>query len=226
MFPEGPNVPSPGAWREFTANDIWLRVVTQVATVGGWGPVKAMMNDRPDLVRRLGYRRLCALPGRAAVRTSVWRVLRRAGVRYVARDETRCNKSNSLAKNLEVLRDHPGGPRGFVRAIASLQGPDLTRKRIEFVASRLHYVKNKGARDFLTTGLGLSRDSIAFDIRVLGSLRAIGIRIPKRVPADADAYAHFEQLLLKKLCRPLRLRGVDLDQLLFNHYAEIKKMRF
>jgi hypothetical protein len=50
--------------------------------------------------------------------------------------------------------------------------------KVVFVARHLSYIKNKGARDLLTTGFGLAKHHIALDIRILALLRQMGIDIP------------------------------------------------
>jgi len=57
----------------------------------------------------------------------------------------------------------------------------------------LGFIKSKGARDFLTTGFGLVQDCIAFDTRILGVLRRIGVPIPDGVLRDEARYEELEK---------------------------------
>ena len=107
-----------------------------------------------------------------------------------------------------------------------IAGPERDRRRIEFVAAHLHFLKSKGARDLLTTSFGLLRSGIAFDARVLGALRAIGVQVPRGVPQDEVRYAAFEADLIQQVCRPLRISGAALDQLLSLNYSAIKTQEF
>jgi hypothetical protein len=124
------------------------------------------------------------------------------------------------------LRDFNGGPTGLVRHITGINGRDKDRRRIAFVSDSLHFIKSKGARDLLTTSFGLLRSGIALDTRVLGALRVIGVQIPRGVPQHATRYAEFEAELLRQVCRPLRISGAELDQLLFVNYSAIRSLGF
>jgi hypothetical protein len=149
-------------------------------------------------------------------------VLRTIGARYAASEWRTCKKTKALIRNRNYLRTHPGGPRGFIRDVATLPGP--SREKVAFVAERLSYIKSKGARDFLTTGFGFIKDHIAFDTRVVGSLRHIGMTFPKNVTSHPGLYDDFERDLITQVCRPLGISGAQLDQLLFLHYKDIKNM--
>lgn len=124
-------------------------------------------------------------------------------------------------RNLAFLKSFPGGPRGFIAHVATLKGPSI--EKIDFVVKRLSFIKNKGARDLLTTGFGLVKDHIALDTRVVGALKHLGMRIPEGYASNPKIYARVENDLLKKLCEPLNMTGAELDQLLFYNYADIKK---
>ena len=113
-----------------------------------------------------------------------------------------------------------------MRHIVGITGRDKDRRRIEFVGGSLHFIKSKGARDLLTTSLGLLSGGIAFDARVLGALRTIGVHIPRGVPQNAGRYAEFEAVLLRQVCGPLGISGAELDQLLFVNYSAIKSLAF
>jgi len=65
-------------------------------------------------------------------------------------------------------------------------------------------------------GLGLVRNAIALDIRVVNILRRIGIDIPEGYATNAKLYAKIEKEILEKICIPLKLIGVQFDRLLFN----------
>ena len=149
-------------------------------------------------------------------------VLRTIGARYAGSEWRTCKKTKALIRNRNYLRDHPEGPRGFIKDVATL--PGSSRDKVAFVAARLSYIKNKGARDFLTTGFGFIKDHIAFDTRVVGSLRHIGLTFPENVTSHPGLYDEFERDLLTQVCRPLGISGAQLDQLLFLHYNDIKNM--
>ena len=224
-FPNQQSLPGPEHWQHLSANAVWHCVLRQVIAVGGAAPADKFM-ARVDLRRQMSYHRLCRLDGDAQVGRAISAVLREVGTRYARQDWRHCAKTTALRRNLGVLRTFDGGPTGFVRHIARINGRDKDRRRIAFVADFLHFIKNKGARDLLTTSFGLLRSGIAFDTRVLGALRTVGVQIPRGVPQSAVRYAEFEATLLRQVCRPLRISGAELDQLLFVNYSAIKSMEF
>lgn len=224
-FPTPPPIPGPQDWQRLSANAVWDCVFRQVVAVGGARPADTFM-QRDNIRRQVSYHRLCRLKEEAVVQQTISGVLREIGTRYARKDWRRCAKTTALGRNLLVLREFAGGPKGFIAHLAAINGTDTERERIRFVTDRLHFIKNKGARDLLTTSFGLLRNSIAFDARVLGALRVIGVPIPSGVPASAHCYAAFEADLVQQVCRPLRLTGAELDQLLFSNYAAIKTMAF
>ena len=95
-----------------------------------------------------------------------------------------------------------------------MEGED--QHKIEFVFANLGYSKNKGARDFLMSGFGIIRNSIAIDVRVQKALEHIGIDIDKKRLTDKLYYAEVECALLDHLCKPLGIEGADMDQLLYS----------
>lgn len=224
-FPHRASLPGPQHWQHLSANAVWHYVFRQVVAVGGATPADKFLH-RSDVRKLVSYHRLCRLDSDSQVRRTISGVLRDIGARYARQDWRHCAKTTALGRNLRVLQEFDGGPTGFVRHIAEINGRDKDRRRIEFVGGSLHFIKNKGARDLLTTSFGLLRNGIAFDARVLGALRAIGVHIPPGVPQNAKVYAAFEADLLHHVCRPLRISGAELDQLLFVNYSAIKSLDF
>jgi hypothetical protein len=135
-----------------------------------------------------------------------------------------CRKTGALVKNLVFLKKYAGGPKGFIRDVATLKGD--SQDKIAFVSKHLSYIKNKGARDFLTTGFGLVKDHIAFDSRVIGVLRHVGVSLPSGVTVDPVVYARAEQDLIRQVCVPLNLSGAEFDQMLFLNHKDIQRMAF
>ena len=86
-------------------------------------------------------------------------------------------------------------------------------ERVKAVASKLGYIKTKGARDLLIT-FGLCRDVIAFDQRLRRVVRAMGLEEPKNaaeyralenafreaVPAlSVSCLAHLDRILFQNV---------------------------
>jgi hypothetical protein len=214
-----PVLPSKDAWQDASNDDVWIRVVSQVVVVGNASPADKLWSQ--PIRKRIGWRSLTAL-SEAKAKKAIWSVLRDIGTRYCGKQSGSCRKTAALMRNLECLREFPNGPKGFLKEVATLNGSSLGK--IKFVAKHLSYIKHKGARDFLTTGFGLIQDRIAFDTRILGVIRQIGVQIPDGVQADAALYEEFEQLLINEVCKPLGISGAQLDQLLFVNYDAIMDM--
>lgn len=193
--------------------------MSQVVVVGNAGPAEKLRSQ--PIRKRIGWKKLTAL-SEAKAKKAIWSVLRDIGTRYSGKRSRSCRKTAALMRNLKCLREFQGGPKGFLKEVATLNGSSLNK--IQFVAKHLSYIKHKGARDFLTSGFGLIQDRIAFDIRILGIIRQIGVQIPDGVQADATLYEKFERLLIDEVCKPLGISGAQLDQLLFRNYDEIMDM--
>ena len=204
-------------WRQLSNDDVWIRVVIQVVVVGRAEPADRLHDY--ELRRRLAWNRISRMDDVETAKTISY-ILRKIGARYAGSDWRTCKKTKALIRNRNYLRIHPGGPRGFIKDVATL--PGSSRDKVMFVAERLSYIKNKGARDFLTTGFGFVKDHIAFDSRVLGALRHIGLTFPDKVASQTNLYDELERDLIRQVCRPLRISGAQLDQLLFLHYRDIK----
>jgi hypothetical protein len=71
--------------------------------------------------------------------------------------------------------------------------------------------KLSNVHDLLTSGFGVIRDSIPFDVRVVGALRHVGINIPADALKNSKSYAELERDVVIQICRPLRLTGAELD---------------
>ena len=220
-FGQGIRLPEKKNWRDLSNNDVWIRIMSQVVVVGSAKPAKRLWDK--TIRSRVEWQRLRRMDETEAAET-IWSALKEIGARYVGRALDACPKTKALLRNRDVLMKYPGGPQGFIKDVAEL--PGSSRQKVEYVAQRLSYIKDKGSRDLLTTGFGLVRNHIAFDVRVLGSLRHIGLRFPPNVASRTSLYDEFERILIQQVCRPLKISGAQLDQLLFLHYKDIKQMSF
>jgi len=214
-----PRLPSRNAWRDKSDDDVWIRIVSQVVVVGNAAPAEKLWT--PPIQKRIGWMNVTKL-SEAKAKKEIWSVLREIGTRYCGQDPDSCRKTAALMRNLKFLREYPEGPKGFLKDVARLDGTDLDK--VKFVIDHLSFIKNKGARDFLMSGFGVVRDCIAFDSRILGVTRQIGIQIPDGVQADVALFEELERLLIDQVCRPLGITGAELDQLLFRNYKAIVHM--
>jgi len=147
-------------------------------------------------------------------REIIHKVLRAIGTMWVGDDIYEDKKAKCLTKNLNYFKHYPNEVKGFFTYVEGLNEKD----RIRYVAKELEYIGNKSARDLLME-LGLIRNSIALDVRVVKSLRDVGINIPDNYN-DKKLYPEIEKDILEIICKPLDLEGVELDRLLYNTYKK------
>ncbi len=217
MYPKA-KLPGRNAWRHKSDNEVWLQVMSQIVVVGRAAPAERL---RERTIRsRIAWGKV-RLMTQSQARKAIWTVLREIRARYAGRDPGTCRKTAALIRNLQFFKAYPGGPKAFIRDVATLKG--TSQEKIDFVAQRLSYIKNKGARDFLTTGFGLVKDHIALDARVRGVLKLVGVKIPTPALSSPLLYAEVERDLVKQVCRPLGMSGAEFDQLLFVHSGEIRQ---
>lgn len=150
--------------------------------------------------------------------------LRQVGARYASSDLTKCRKTAALAHNLRVLRHTNGGPKGLLTKLSQLEGTAHDRRRVKYMMKCLWYIGSKGARDFLME-MGLVRDPVALDVRVMNILQAVGLPLPeKRVPGDASTYDEIEARVLADICKPLKLTGIEFDRMIYQNYESIMQV--
>lgn len=205
-------LPATDCWKDMDDNELWFYVIAQVCVVG-----KA---DGADRVRQdqLAQEQLAwdALVGLEddELQEIIWEALRRNGVRYVAADLSKDNKSKALTRNLRTLEEY-GGPKGYFGEIAKF-GSD--EDRVAEVMSDLAYIKDKGARDLLVE-LGMVEDVVALDIRVQNVLEALGFRTSGLM--QGAGYNAVEETLRAALPHLGVSSLAHLDRILFGHTKEI-----
>lgn len=209
------HIPIKNNWKGKTNDELWLAIVVQVVVVGNASPADKL--DENEYKQKISYEKLKKINNDNTISAIIHEVLRSIGARYVGEDITKCKKTSALVHNLGTFKSYPNGPKDFFNHLEGITGNDYEAKRINYVIDRLKYVKNKGARDLLME-LGLVRNAIALDVRVVNTLRRIGIDIPEGYENNANLYAQIEKEILEKICIPLKLSGVQLDRLLFHTY--------
>lgn len=208
-------LPEVGKWKSMSEDDIWLRVVSQVVVVVKEAPAKHL--KAPEIRASLAFKRLSAMKPLEA-KKALGTVLATIGTRYVSPQRPEAApKVTALMKNLEVFKSYEGGPSGVVKHLAGMAD---SRERVRFLGKNFSYMKKKGARDFLTTGLGMATDVIALDSRVMG----IATRIVPGLPAQVTAtnYDTIEAFLVEHVCVPLGISAAQFDQLLFRNQEAIE----
>ena len=205
-------VPAMGNWRKKSDSELWAYIVVQVSVVGN--------SNLPGLGETISsygdwYLRLARQRKDKSLR-EIHALLRDHGVRYCSKDRSECRKSSALAKNLSLLKDR-GGPRNYMSELAKLKG-DYNRARR--VSDDMSYIKNKGSRDLLIN-LGLIRQGVALDARIINILRDCGVYLPARDLGNRKFYDTVEAEILERVCGPLGINGSKFDRTLFQNYDVI-----
>jgi thermostable 8-oxoguanine DNA glycosylase len=204
-----------GKWHLMSDNEIWLRVVSQVVVVGNEAPARHLSDT--NIKARLTFDTLADLPPLGAAQ-ALGAVLADIGTRYVSQKQPQTSrKVKALLKNLAFLRTFSHGPHGLVEHLARMA---TSRERIDYLSRNFSYLKAKGARDFLTTGLGMATDVIALDSRVMGIVRLIVPDLPSKV--SERNYGAIEEFLIEQVCKPLGMSAAEFDQLLFHNKPAIE----
>lgn len=221
LFFSRTEVPKPNYWKGWSNNAIWLQLIRQVIVVGGSGPADEF-NNRSALKKIVSYNALSKLENEKEIKRLINSVLCEIGARYASKNITKCRKTQALAHNLKILKGFRGGPKGLLKKVAGFTGRNETRRKIKYFMKIFHFVKSKSSRDFLMA-LGLIKDAIALDIRVQNILKKVGVRVPKGLVGNSEIYDEAEKELLNRLCKPLRLSGVQFDRMIYQNYDKIKK---
>jgi hypothetical protein len=210
-------IPAANRWRQLSDDALWKHVVSQVAVVGG-SASHARLTASSVIQEAMRFERLQGLT-EINRRRIINESLRDAGVRYASQDVEKCRKTDALEFDFQRLKAFAGGPRGYFASLADRPDDDA---RVEQVTRDMRYIKLKGARDLLAE-LGVVSNVLAFDVRLVNILRAVGIEVPADVTTDASRYREFQDSLLLAVCQPIGITGVALDRVLYQNYKEIMR---
>jgi len=213
-------LPEPDKWKGLCNNEIWLKVIEQVMLVGSSSPANKF-KESDQLKQKVSYDKLLKIKDdENQLKKVIHEVLRAVKTRYASASIEKCRKTKALVHNFKILSEYKDGPIVFLEEISKLS---TDKEKIKYVMSKFKYIKNKGARDFLMN-LGLVRDAIALDVRLQNVLKKIGINIPERIKNNPEWYDRVEEELLSKVCKPLKLSGVEFDKMIYQNYDKIMKM--
>lgn len=163
----------------------------------------------------LAYKRLCDLSISEQKRL-IHRLFREHGVRWAGRTHSSCRKTYAVVCNLQVFREH-NGPKAYIEEICQKNRPFPPTAQI---ARDFKYIKLKGSQD-LAAELGLSKNAIALDVRVLAVLKAAGAKVPKGVQSSLRQYSEVCQALLQEVCKPAGIDGYRFDRAMYQFNDEI-----
>jgi hypothetical protein len=207
-------------WNKRTEDDLWRTVLSQIIVVGNAAPAERLQRD-PDIAKKVSIRRLKKCHGGAALQKYLHEFLVGIGTRYVSKKKgwKQDKKAGAAVCNFRALMK-AGGPKKFFKRVAALP---TEKERIQFLSNRetFQYYGKKGARDTLIE-LGLAKECVALDARILGLLEKVGVEI-KRGSLDRD-YERIEGELIQKVAKPLNISGARLDRVLFQYNNQIVAM--
>ena len=177
-------------------------------------------NNNPDLKKQVSYNKLIEIESQEELERTINSVLRAVGTRYASSDISKCRKTKALAHNLTVLKDFKEGPKGLLTKLSEFKGKNSDQLKIGYLMKNFKYLQSKSARDYLME-LGLIQNAIALDVRIRRILSNIGINLPKGFENNRRLYDQIENDLLKEICIPLELSGVEFDRMLYQNYENI-----
>jgi hypothetical protein len=204
-------------WNHRTEDDLWRTVLSQIIVVGNAAPGERLQRD-PNMATQVAIRRLKKCRGDAALQKYLHEFLVGIAARYVSKKKgwKKDKKAKAAVCNFRALMK-AGGPRKFFKRVAALP---RERERIQFLSNRetFQYYGKKGARDTLIE-LGLAKECLALDARIVGLLEKVGVKI-KKGSLDRD-YERIEGELIEKVAKPLSISGARLDRVLFQYNNQI-----
>jgi hypothetical protein len=204
-------------WNKWTDEELWLKVLGQIAVVGRAEPGERLQHD-PKIGRKVSIGKLNGFHSDAALQKYLHEFLVGIAARYVSKKKgwEKDRKARAGVYNFRALMK-AGGPKKFFRQVAALP---TEKKRIQFLNNRetLQYYGKKGSRDTLIE-LRLARKCLALDARILGLLKKVGVEI-KRGSLDRN-YEKIEGELIRKVAKPLGISGGQLDRMLFKNYDRL-----
>jgi hypothetical protein len=196
---------------------LWRTVLSQIVVVGSAAPGERLQRE-PNMAMKVAIRRLKKCHSDAALQKYLHEFLAMLGTRYVSKKKgwEKDKKARAAVCNFRALMK-AGGPRKFFKRVAAFP---TEQERIQFLSNRetFQYYGKKGARDTLIE-LGLAKECLALDARILGLLEKVGVEI-KRGSLDRD-YERIEGELIAKVAKPLGISGARLDRVLFQYNKQI-----
>lgn len=199
-------------WNKWTDEELWRKVLGQVAVVGKAEPGERLQHD-PKIERQVSIKRLRRFRSSSELQKHLHKVFVSLGVRYVGRNWRSDKKAAAGVKNFRILMKE-GGPRQFFGNIAKC---GTEPERIQRMQESLKYYGNKGARDTLIE-LRLAENCMALDARIYGVLNRVGVNV-----SPDDIFRYVENELIQKVANPLGVSGARLDRILYKNYTKILK---
>jgi hypothetical protein len=201
-------------WNQRTDDELWRKVLGQIAVVGRAEPGERLQHD-PKIKRQVSINCLRRFQSDAELQKHLHALFVKLRVRYVGSDWKSDRKSAAAVRNFRKLtvRDTP---KKFFDRVAKCRSED---EKIAMLQRELVFFGNKSARDSLIE-LRLAENVMALDARIYGVLRKVGVRL-----SPDDIYRQIEKELIQKVAAPLGMTGALLDRVFFRNYDQILKQR-
>jgi len=206
-------IPKPNNWRSLSANDIWLRIMTQIIIIQG-ADSGIRFNNNMLVQDTVEYEKL-AIMNEIEAKETINKALRKIGTRMASSEIAKCWKTNCLYENLLIIKNSKTGLIGLLHYVTDLAEQGKIDKAIDTM-KQFSGFGDKSARDFLME-YGIIEDAIALDVRVVNLLSAVGLQISEKYKNNTKIYLDIEQSLLNKVCKPLDIKGIEFDRMIFNH---------
>lgn len=203
-------IPKKDNWKSKSNDELWLTIVAEIVSVGNSKPCEKLQDHKEEI----SFEKLKKYNDLNKISKNIHKILREIGTRYASEDKTKCKKTKAITQNFNFLKNFPNEIKGFFDHVSKFHDEEI---QILYVKDNLKYIANAKARDLLME-LGLVRNTITLDIRVVKSLRYFGINIPD---ITGENYKKIENYILEKICNPLNIEGIQLDRVLYNSYDKI-----
>jgi hypothetical protein len=131
-------------WNQRTDDELWLKVLGQIAVVGRAEPGERLQHD-PKTKRQVSIKKLQRFRTDVQLQKYLHKVFVPLKVRYVGSNWKNDKKAAAGMKNFRKVTSE-GGPKQFFERIANCKTED---ERIEALQGTLAFYGNKGARDTL-----------------------------------------------------------------------------
>ena len=201
-------------WNKWTDEELWLKVLGQIAVVGRAEPGERLQHD-PRIGRKVSIKKLSRFRTDTELQKYLHKVFVSLGVRYVGRNWRNDKKAAAGVKNFRrLMGKDEGGPKRFFAKIAKY---GTESERIKGLQESLKYYGNKGSRD-TAIELRLAENCMALDARIYGVLEGVGVKV-----SPDDIFGYVEHELIQKVAKPLGVSGGQLDRILFKNYDQILK---
>ena len=104
-----------------------------------------------------------------------------------------------------------------------MKGSNRELDRVYFLMDNLNFMKNKSARDFLMN-LGMNQNTLAIDIRTQNIFQHLRIAFPNQAAfGNRAVYESIEESIKDGICKPLRIKPLQFDRILYQNYFKILK---